>query len=65
MDRRRIKNDATVKLTSARKEIEDALRLAVPAARYDPILLIPGARTRLANLWDDLGRFVEGPQEKQ
>jgi len=35
------------KLTNARCELEDALNLSVPAARYDPVVIPEPARNRL------------------
>lgn len=65
MNRVDIKAEAMSKLISARKEIEDVLRLAVPLARYDPVVLRSADRTKLAEVWDELGRILGQLQEEQ
>jgi hypothetical protein len=53
------------KLTNARCELEDALNLSTPAARYDPIVIPEPARNRLSAMIDDLQgvlRQIEGSQ---
>lgn len=53
------------KLTNARCEIEDALNLSTPAARYDPVMIPELLRNRLSAMIDDLNgvlRQIEGSQ---
>ena len=53
------------KLTTARCELEDALNLSTPAARYDPIVLSEAARNKVTSLIDELKglvRVLEGAQ---
>jgi len=52
------KKQVIAKLIVARNEIEDALGLSVPAARYDPVLIPLAARNELSVLRDDLDRIV-------
>jgi hypothetical protein len=51
------------KLTNARCELEEALNLSIPVARYDPALIPEPARNRLSAMIDDLNgvlRQIEG-----
>jgi hypothetical protein len=53
------------KLTNARCELEDALNLSTPVARYDPVLIPERARNKLSAMLDELGavlRQIEGSQ---
>ena len=53
------------KLTNARCELEDALHLSVPAARYDPVVVPEPLRNRLSAMINDLKgvlREIEGSQ---
>ncbi len=53
------------KLTNARCELEDALHLSIPAARYDPIVIPEPTRNKLSAMIDDLNgvlRQIEGSQ---
>jgi hypothetical protein len=53
------------KLTNARCELEDALNLSIPAARYDPVVIPEPLRKRLEAMIDDLKgvlRQIEGSQ---
>lgn len=53
------------KLTNARNDLEAALSLSTPAARYDPVLLSEATRTQLASMIEDLNgvlRQLEGVQ---
>lgn len=53
------------KLTNARCEIQDALSLSTPAARYDPIVIPEHVRNKLAGMINDLNgilRQIEGSQ---
>ena len=47
------------KLTNARNELEDALRLSVVSARYDPVILHDASRKELSVMLDDLTRIVQ------
>jgi hypothetical protein len=53
------------KLRNACNELEDALNFAVPAARYDPVVIPQGMRNELSAMMDDLNRILrelEGAQ---
>jgi hypothetical protein len=53
------------KLTNARCELEDALNLSIPFARYDPVVIPEPARNRLSAIIDELKgvlRHIEGSQ---
>ena len=53
------------KLTNARCELEDALSLSTPAARYDPVEIPEPTRNRLSAMIDDINtvlRQLEGSQ---
>jgi hypothetical protein len=53
------------KLTNARCELEDALNLSIPVARYDPVVVPEAGRNRLSAIIDDLKgilRQIEGSQ---
>ena len=53
------------KLTNARCALEDALHLAIPAARYDPSVMPDPMLNRLSAMIDDLNgglRQIEGSQ---
>ncbi len=53
------------KLTNARCELEDALNLSIPTARYDPVVIPEAARKTISAMIDDLKvvlRQIEGPQ---
>ena len=52
------KKQVIAKLIVARDEMEDALQLSVPAARYDPVLIPQAARNELSVLRDDLDRII-------
>jgi hypothetical protein len=52
------KKHVIAKLIVARDEMEDALRLSVPGARYDPVLIPQAARNELSVLRDDLDRII-------
>jgi hypothetical protein len=52
------KKQVIAKLIVARNEIEGALGLSVPAARYDPVLISQAARNELSVLRDDLDRII-------
>ena len=53
------------KLRNACKELEEALNISVPAARYDPVVISSGVRNELSVMVDDLKtivRDIEGSQ---
>jgi len=53
------------KLTNARCELEDALNLSIPVARYDPVVISERARNKLSAMLDELSavvRQIEGSQ---
>jgi hypothetical protein len=59
------RSKVVAKLTNARCELEDALNLSIPAARYDPVVIPEPVRNRLAAMVDDLNsvlRQIEGSQ---
>jgi hypothetical protein len=59
------KKQVITKLILARDQIEDALRLSVPTARYDPVPIPHAARNELSVLRDGLDRIIgklEGEQ---
>jgi len=60
---RRNRKHLIVKLTNARNEIDEAL--AVPTARYDPVLLTSTSKTELGICRDVLQRTIRKLQEEQ
>jgi len=59
------KSKVLAKLTNARCELEDALNLSIPVARYDPVVIPERERNKLSAMLDDLGavlRQIEGSQ---
>ena len=53
------------KLINARCELDDALNLAIPVARYDPVVTPEPAHNKLSALIDDIRavvRQIEGSQ---
>ena len=53
------------KLTNARCELEDALNLSIPTARYDPVVIPERERNRLTGMIEELKgvlREIEGSQ---
>jgi hypothetical protein len=59
------RNKVLAKLTNARCELEDALNLSIPAARYDPVVIPEPLRNKLSTMIDDLRgvlRQIEGLQ---
>jgi hypothetical protein len=59
------KSKVLAKLTNARCELEDALHLSIPAARYDPVVMPEPLRNKLATMIDELKcvlRHIEGSQ---
>jgi hypothetical protein len=65
MLRHELRSKITAKLANARCELEDALNLSTPAARYDPVTIPEPVRNRLAAMIDDLKNMlceIEGSQ---
>jgi hypothetical protein len=61
-----LKSKVLKKLTTARCELEDALNLSIPAARYDPIVIPEPLCKKLLAMIVDLKcvlRQIEGSQE--
>jgi hypothetical protein len=59
------RNQVLAKLTNARCEIEDALNISSPVARYDPVIVTKLARDKLSAVIDKLNRVlreIEGSQ---
>ena len=52
------KQRVLAKLRNACNELEDALSLSVPAARYDPVVIPEGVRKELSVMVDDLNRLL-------
>jgi hypothetical protein len=65
MQRHERRSKVLAKLTNARCELEDALKLSIPVARYDPVLMPEPLHHRLSAMIDDLKgvlREIEGSQ---
>jgi hypothetical protein len=65
MLRHECRSKVLAKLTNARCEIEDALNLSIPAARYDPAVMPESTRNKLSAMIDELNgvlRQIEGSQ---
>ena len=58
MFRQAQKKGITSKLIQARNELDDALKLSTPAARFDPIVVPPRMRNSLAELRDSLTNII-------
>lgn len=54
MLRHELRSKVVARLTNARSELEDALKLSIPAARYDPVVIPEPARNRLSAMINDL-----------
>jgi hypothetical protein len=52
------KQKVFAKLRNACNELEDALNLSAPAARYDLVVIPQGMRNELSVLVDDLNRIL-------
>ncbi len=57
------KHRIAAKLINACQDIGDALSLAAPAARYDPVLVPESLRAELAATRDDLARIIRKLEE--
>jgi hypothetical protein len=53
------------KLTSARYELEDALKVATPVGRYDPSVLSGGMREKIGSIINDLDRLLHNLEGMQ
>lgn len=65
MLRQECRQKVLAKLTTARSELEDALTISAPAARYDPTVLSDTARDRVTSIINELNglvRVLEGIQ---
>jgi hypothetical protein len=52
------------KLTSASRQLEEAVTQSVPAARYDPVVVVPQSfRDELAALRNVLNRMIRSLEE--
>ncbi len=54
MLRDELRGKIVAKLMNARCEIEDALNLSAPAARYDPVVMPNSTRNKLAAIVEEL-----------
>ncbi len=59
MLREQLNQRVLAKLVNARNELEDALSLSVPAARYDPIILPDTRRTEIRVMVNDLNHLIQ------
>lgn len=60
-----VRSKVLAKLINARCELEDALKLSLPVARYDPVVIPEPARNKLSAVLDELSAVVrqfEGSQ---
>lgn len=65
MLRHELRSKVAAKLTNARRELEDALNLSIPAARYDPVVIPEPTRSKLLSMVHELNdalRQIEGSQ---
>ena len=65
MLRPELKSKVLAKLINARCELEDALKLSIPVARYDPVVIPESTRNRLSAMINDLKSLlheIEGSQ---
>jgi predicted nucleic acid-binding protein len=53
-----LKQKVLAKLISACGELEDALNVSVPTARYDPVVIPQALRNELSVMVNDLTRIV-------
>ena len=58
-DRQRV----VAKLINACHDLEEALTLSVPGARYDPVVIPQALRNELSVLTDDLARIIRQLEE--
>jgi hypothetical protein len=65
MQRHERRSKVLAKLTNARCELEDALKLSIPVARFDPVLMPMSLHHKLSAMIDDLNSVlgeIEGSQ---
>jgi hypothetical protein len=65
MQRHERRSKVLAKLTNARCELEDALKLSIPVARYDLVVMPEPLRSKLSSMIDNLNsvlREIEGSQ---
>ena len=65
MQRHERSSKVLAKLTNARCELEDALKLSIPVARHDLVLMPEPVRSKISAMIDDLNnvlREIEGSQ---
>jgi hypothetical protein len=65
MIRQECKEKLCAKLTSARYELEDALKLSTPAARYDPNILSEAMRTKVVSMISELNQLLQNLEGMQ
>ena len=65
MQRSECREKVIAKLTSARYELEDALKLAMPAARYDANVLSEAMRTKLVSMISELNLLLQSLEGMQ
>ncbi len=65
MLRHECRSKVLAKLTNARCEIEDALNLSTPVARYDPVLMTDSTRNHLSAIIDELNRVLRHIEASQ
>lgn len=53
------------KLTSARYELEDALKVATPVGRYDPSVMSGGMRDQVGSIIAELNRLLHNLEGMQ
>jgi hypothetical protein len=59
------KQRVLAKLRNACNELEDALNLSVPAARYDPVVIPQGMRNELSVMMSDLSKILRDLEATQ
>ncbi len=65
MLRHECRQKVLAKLTSARYELEDALSVSTPAARYDPNVLSETVRNKIVSMVEDLNSLLQGLEGTQ
>jgi hypothetical protein len=65
MLRHELRDKVLAKITNARSELEDALNLSLPVARYDPVVIPGPTRTRLSKIIDDLNSMLRQIEASQ
>ena len=56
---RKSRKDVAAKLIGACDELEDALTMSAPGARYDPVVIPQALRNELSVMRDDLERIIK------